>query len=224
MIVFSPHIDDAAFSLGAAMARAAAAGEKVVVVNVFTWYAQSAANRLRQQEDVAAMLAIGPGVDARQLGFEDAPLRKEHARHGLYRHGGLLAEDHAIVDRVSMAFKPFEDAGICFVPLAVGDHVDHLVLLHAALRVLRPAAMCFYEDLPYAGRLEPAAGDAAAARAHALGAARLEHRVLPFTTESARAKEAIVRAYASQLDDETLEGINAAGNRHRGERIWCPKP
>lgn len=223
MIVLSPHLDDAAFSLGAAMALAAAAGEAVHVVNVFTRYAGAAAMRRREQEDLAAMLAVGPRARSTPLGFDDAPLRKEHAAHGLYRPHGLLPDDHPMVDRLSLALEPHLDGGICFVPLAVGGHVDHLVLLHAALRLMQPGATCFYEDLPYAGWLPEPAAQQAAERARALGAPALAPDVLRFTTDSARAKEAVVRCYASQLDDRTLEGINAAGNRHRGERIWRPK-
>lgn len=222
MIVLSTHIDDAAFSLGATMAGAAAAGEPVHVVNVFTAYRPAKSSTKRAAEEDDAIRAIGPLARTTLLGLQDALARRQPPRD-LYRPGGLVPSDADVLARVSEALQPHIGSGACFVPLAVGDHIDHLLVLQAALRLVPPQAICFYEDLPYAGAMAEAQVAQYALRAQALGAAPLQPRVLPFTAASARAKEAIVAAYQSQLDDSTLASINAAGNRHGGERIWVPQ-
>jgi LmbE family N-acetylglucosaminyl deacetylase len=178
ILVICPHFDDACFSVGGLLSRKTSA--KVAVLTVFS-KSQSSPNslllrsfskaskfsklnflrglatefvsRLRQKED----WRFCDSVSAAQhlLPFEDSELRG-------YSKPFLANMDWVDKDPVyNSVFTAIEkcvspgsyDSILC--PLAIGNHVDHLIVLKAFLQILHKnrdiaAEVFFYEDLPYA--------------------------------------------------------------------------
>jgi LmbE family N-acetylglucosaminyl deacetylase len=245
LIVLSPHLDDAALSCGGAIARHVALGGRALVVNVCSgspppdaafspfaqfqhsrWglpAAQAVASRLA--EDAAALEILG--ADALQLGLLDAIYRMPFAYVDDATLFGEVAPDDALLDAVhpilaALAAR-YPDA-VLLAPLGVGNHVDHQAVYLAARAIPAPAAVAFYEDLPYAA--EP---DAVTRRLETLdGYWRSADTLIRATLPR---KLAAIEAYVSQIG--ALFGSSAAmteriGGYSRsvgsggepGERLW----
>lgn len=176
IVVLSPHPDDAALSIGATIARRAAAGDDVVVVTVCSGVSDPA----RLVEDRTAIERLG--ARGLWLGAHDAPLR------GIDVSWSSLCDREPDADfvaevraRIAVALVSEEvggdtgtrqrgaDAGVVWAPLSCGGHVDHRAVVAAALD-LRGVTLALYEDRPYA-RQRGAVGTALAR----LGATSVEH-------------------------------------------------
>jgi len=139
LFVVSPHLDDAALSVGASIAARTAAGGDVVVVSVCTVVDHAD----RVAEDRAAIAALG----ARHvhLGLLDAPLR------GVAENWAGLCDsddDDAFAAAIAERLRPvLADATEVWGPLAVGGHIDHRAT-SSALRQL--GHFTAWEERPYA--------------------------------------------------------------------------
>ena len=172
LLALSPHLDDAVFSAGAALARRAAQGWRVVVATLFT------ANVARPQGFALACQldkGLGPEVDYMALRrAEDRaacallhaePLHRPYleAPHRGYEDARALfgpphADDPAApalaeeVRTLLCVYRPDE----VWAPRALGGHVDH-VLVHRAVReTTPPERLAWWTDWPYADRPAPA--------------------------------------------------------------------
>lgn len=150
VVVISPHFDDAVFSLGATLARAARTGGSVHVVNIFgndpddeslpsEWDAACGfrtigeAARLRREEDRRACELVGASTTAFPFTDED--------------HGGT-GDPEEISEALVGATA---DADLVLAPGYPLQHTDHL--LATSLLVERPptsARLGFYVEQPYA--------------------------------------------------------------------------
>ena len=208
VLALSPHLDDAVFSAGGALAARVDAGWRVVVATLFTGSVAQPQGfalacqldkglapetdymALRRGEDEAACAHLGlkavhlPLLEAPHRGYEGAvalfqpPHADDPAREELVRTIAELIDAHA------------PDA--VWAPRALGGHVDH-VLVHRAARAAAPAArLRWWTDWPYADR--PAPADPEAPTVAALSWE--DHALSP----AARARKAdACAAYASQL-------------------------
>ena len=160
-VAVSPHLDDAVFSAGGTLAALAEAGWRVRVVTCFTASVADPSPfalstqldkglgpevdymALRRAEDVAALQRLGaepvhlPLPEAPHRGYTSAPdlFAGQHPDDDV---GGPLTE----------ALAPHLDgAGLVLAPQAIGDHVDHRVVVDvvAALRL----DTSFWRDAPY---------------------------------------------------------------------------
>jgi LmbE family N-acetylglucosaminyl deacetylase len=244
-IVLSPHLDDAALSLGGSIARFAAAGERILVVTVAAgspspdaplssfaaslheaWGVGSAdVVALRRREDEAAMAILG--AEARRLDRLDAVYRlpQRYDAEAALLGEPALEDDlgrHLALDLAAiLAASP---RAVILAPLAVGGHVDHRVVHHVAFELgQRGREVCFYEDFPYAERPR-----AVEERLAAIGVA-LEPVTLDIAATLDR-KVAAVLAYASQLDAlfggpeaaraAIVAYAHAVGEGSAAERTW----
>ena len=208
LLALSPHLDDAVFSAGAALAARADAGWRVSVATVFTANvarpqgfalacqldkglgAEVDYMALRRGEDVRACAVLG--VEPIHLPLLEAPHRGYDSPAALF--GPPRSDDPAAALLVStladlLASHAPEEV---WAPRALGGHVDH-VLVHRAVRGALPAAeLRWWTDWPYADRPAPADPEASSL-------AGLEVREEP-VAPSARARKAdACAAYASQL-------------------------
>ncbi len=208
LLALSPHLDDAVFSAGAALAGRAEAGWRVVVATLFT------ANVARPQGFALACQldkGLGPEVDymalrrtedrraCALLGAEPRHLPLLEAPHRGYGSAiDLFRPPHAddpVTEPLAQAIgavladeKPDE----VWAPRALGGHVDH-VLLHRAVRAAKPGApLRWWTDWPYADRAAPVDPEALTVA----GLAWADEHVTP--DRGARKAEACA-AYASQL-------------------------
>jgi LmbE family N-acetylglucosaminyl deacetylase len=198
IVVLSPHLDDAVFSLGASIAEATRAGKEVRVVTVFAgdprlplpaaWWDRATgfatfaeAARARREEDSLACGLIG--ATPVWLPFGDATYEEEH-------------EDDKVWSAVAEAVG---DADAVLTPGFPLVHVDHAWLTRLVLerRFERDPRVGLYVEQPYAWR-----------RGERPGWTEQLHGVLPeappwrhsrASRRDRRMKRRAFRCYASQL-------------------------
>jgi LmbE family N-acetylglucosaminyl deacetylase len=198
--VISPHLDDAAFSLGAAIARSTKAGTTVRIVTVLAGdpeasFAPGAWDR------ASGFTNAGEAVRARTAEDDEACAILGASRVRLpyfdkqYDRG---APDADIVASVLAAIEGCEIALLPGFPLANEDH-DWLtrLLLHAGVSGVRVG---FYVEQPYAARMKASPTPLAVAASGAW-------ETLEAGPAEQFAKLRACRAYKSQL--ELLGGLRA---------------
>ena len=168
LLAISPHLDDAAFSVGGLLAARARAGDRITIVTCFTGNvarpqgfalacqldkglpAETDYMALRRCEDLEACATIG--ANAIHLPFLEAP----------HRGYASPAELFAARRRDDVVLGPLAEAlagvvrdlapDLVLRPLAIGNHVDHWIV--------RDAAACLgtltwsWEDWPYLRRAD----------------------------------------------------------------------
>ncbi len=219
-LFLSPHLDDVAFSCGAAFASLATRGWDAHLATVFTrsipdprGFALACQTdkglapdvdymALRRAEDAAAARALG-AASVRWLAHAEAPHRGYESAPALF--AGVHERDQdawrpvaadvaALVDELAPA--------LVFAPQAIGGHADHRHVVRAVADVARaragagrPLAVAWYRDTPYIirhpGALAPDSIDDPDAP--------LADIALPADADALPAKLDACTAYASQL-------------------------
>jgi LmbE family N-acetylglucosaminyl deacetylase len=162
----SPHLDDAAFSVGGTLAALADAGHEVTVVTCLTASVPAPTGfalacqldkglapdvdymALRRAEDVAAMAVLG--ATPVHLDLPEAPHRGYASAPDLF--AGVHPGDE--VWRDVAARLAVLDADLWLAPQGLGGHVDHLQVGRAVAALDRP--VLWWRDSPYVLR-DPAA-------------------------------------------------------------------
>ena len=159
VLAVSPHLDDAAFSVGATLAALSDAGHDVAVLTVFTASVPSPTGfalacqtdkglapdvdymSVRRVEDAAAQAVLRTGFH--HLPFREAPHRGYDCAAALF--AGVRPDDMVWQD-VRAALLPY-DADLWLAPQGRGGHVDHLQVVRAVAALARPTA--WWRDAPY---------------------------------------------------------------------------
>jgi len=170
-IYISPHLDDVVLSCGGTVSQQTAAGETVLVITAFAgdpapgsslspfaqqlhtrWDTPEDAAATRRQEDLAALQLLGAAGE--HWSYADCIYRQTPAGDFSYDTEESLwgdihpAEESLVCEIVQRILAlPLARAGAFYVPLGVGDHVDHSIIHAAAIQCGRPVV--FYEDFPY---------------------------------------------------------------------------
>lgn len=155
-LVFSPHLDDAVLGCGAQIAVWTELGHHVVVATVFSEGDEAHATQYacRRADDENAVRALN-AVPV-HLGFTDAPFRNAHYHNfcTLLLHETLPADSRETAAAVGLRMQSLAQevqADALYFPLAVGGHVDHLVVFEASKRCWAGSIpVNYYQDLPYA--------------------------------------------------------------------------
>ena len=168
VVAVSPHLDDAAFSVGGALAVLADRGHEVTVVTCFTGSVVAPTGfalacqtdkglapgvdymALRRAEDNVALAVLG--VTPLQLPLLEAPHRGYDSAPALF--AGLRADDlvwHDLVRHLSDL-----EADLWLAPQGLGSHVDHQQVVRAVAALHQPTA--WWRDAPYVLRQPDAAG------------------------------------------------------------------
>ncbi|MGB0589628.1 MAG: PIG-L deacetylase family protein [Myxococcota bacterium] len=220
-VVLSPHHDDAALSLGLTLREAAQQGTAVNILNVFTVSSHcpgrdadgvGEVSALRAEED-AAFVAKLPGGVAGDLGRRDAPLRG-YEGYRFIRRRALDASERAEVLDLALQLRPWAGHDVYFVPLGIGDHIDHRVARIAAERAWAGAEIRYYEDLPY-GAWKP---ERVAAAVQSLGGA--PEACLGASSRPAEEKRDLIACYGSQLSEAQQRQVVDHAAECGGERWW----
>ncbi|WP_426265945.1 PIG-L deacetylase family protein [Sphingomonas sp. LHG3443-2] len=201
LLAISPHLDDAVFSVGATLWRAARRGWRVVVATVFTGNVAQPTGfalvcqldkgltddvdymALRRAEDEEACARLG--ADALHLPLLEAPHRGYESAPTLF--GDVSPYDPAkgyVRDAIAALLADLRP-DILLAPLGIGGHVDHLVVRDAVAELNNPPTTLLWEDWPYLDRSDLPARD------QALG--------IPAGPDARAAKLCACAAYASQL-------------------------
>ncbi len=175
MLLLSPHLDDAVFSLGALAADLARRGQSVTTATVFTATVPNPTGfalrcqtdkgyapevdymALRRSEDLAACALLG--VTAEHWGFAEAPHRGYGSPEALF--AGMRAGDgaevrlvDALAERIAAVLTERSVDTVAY-PVGAGNHVDHLLLIAAVERVrarFPDIRWLQWLDQPYAAR------------------------------------------------------------------------
>lgn len=237
-LVLSPHLDDAAFSLGAGLWQLARKGGRVLVVTLATaeptgplsaiaqdlhrrWGLKGNVVKHRRQEDNQACAELG--VETLHLGLADALYRTDAEGEALYPSFRSLFGNPHDADRqwredLAERLRRLPVAQRVCVPLGAGHHVDHQLTRRAAEEAFG-SDLLYYEDFPYARKRW--------VRWKAMGrpwAWRSE--VWPAPEEALRAKVRAIGFYDSQLGtafaslDDMERQVRAFAAQRGGERLW----
>ncbi|MFF0491283.1 PIG-L family deacetylase [Nocardia sp. NPDC004068] len=158
VVVVSPHFGDAALALGALIAAQAESGREVEVLTVFTGGRDDARHDgrrdafadlvVRRAEDDRALRILG--ARTHRLGLfgrifrEPPPLRPFglfHTPRDILACPEIAAVRHGLEEALACG-------SIVLAPLAIGNHVDHVLVALAALALTPSPRLLFYEDFP----------------------------------------------------------------------------
>jgi len=163
-LYLSPHLDDAAFSLGALIARQPGG----TVVNVFTRSAYVAGRNLSaraEPSEIARISAIRRAEDDLfvaqsqlrrvDLGAEEPSLRGRHPFDGTGVDEDITQIRTALTETLERAVRGGQTKIFC--PAGLGRHVNHLAVRAVVVEWYEAqrsvVQLSFYEDLPYAANL-----------------------------------------------------------------------
>ncbi len=168
-VFIAPHFDDVALSCGATVAMLAREASPLIVtvfaknpdtVNDLSGFARCQHSRWklddlqvvenRTSEDECATRAMGERVRRLSLDFADAIYRDAYYQSDERLFGTIPDFDRDISAAIARELASIE-ASSFYVPLAIGNHVDHQLVFEAG-RILAGQGLEVraYEDLPYA--------------------------------------------------------------------------
>lgn len=172
-----------------------------------------ACSALRRFEDMHAMRRYRLPIQSFDLSMKEAPIREPGQK--LFRQD--FAPDSLTLSQVSGAIKPHTAGGDFVVaPLGIGNHVDHLYVHLAAMLLVRPERLAFYEELPYCIEGSADCGAARASRAMAASRAMLLEESPPLP-EQVEWKLQLIAEYCSQFKAGRF--LEMAGV---SEKVWIP--
>ena len=166
LLVFSPHLDDAACSCGGRITAAVRAGARVVVVTPFAGNPAAEGQRAggtlspfasmsaRREEDRRAMDRLG-GIPL-WMDIEEAIGRSPRYRSFLALFGRIRRSDGALLTQLQADLERLcrasPTAQLVF-PLGVGGHVDHRILFEVSRRMMQAPTVAgrvtYFEEIPY---------------------------------------------------------------------------
>jgi LmbE family N-acetylglucosaminyl deacetylase len=223
IVAISPHLDDAAFSVGGLLAAQARAGDRVTIITCFTGNVPKPTGfalacqldkglgpqvdymALRRAEDHAACAVIGAA--AVHLPLLEAPHRGYASAPELF---AARRDDDAMLAPLTEALAG-QIAGLApdqlLGPLAIGHHVDHWLVRDALAALGVPVLL--WEDWPYLTRAGDRRADAPA----------LVH---PLDEADRAARTAMCATYASQLGFQfgSRKAMEAALRAVETERLF----
>ncbi|MBX7213212.1 MAG: PIG-L family deacetylase [Thermoflexales bacterium] len=249
-LYLGPHLDDIALSCGGRVFARGAAGVDVLAVTLCAgdtppdlaaspavrrvhdeWRLSGNPYAARRREDRRACRHLG--ACCLQLPLLDAVYRRDAAGRMLYSRKFLGARikpydqrHHArAVEAALRDLHAKHPQARVFVPLAIGGHVDHVVVRAAAERVFELRQLRYYEDFPYVARATPeeitAATHGLIAQPFALTRAALEAKVGAIALYESqlfalfRARERAAALAAMRLL------VGEYSRRVNGERYWA---
>jgi hypothetical protein len=238
LTIVSPHRDDVPFSLYLSLSRWRSLPVKLNVITVFTIsvYApragmvagdsdtvRSIVTSLRKREDRRVFELIDKKIALHDLDFLDAPLRLGIPADLVCKPQIPCVESRPEVDTLSRHFQNYFVRGLVLAPLALGDHIDHVMVRAAAIKSCVPHKLAFYEDLPYATWVPAGSLRQAVAYAERKTGVPLRGSLIRRKAYIFRKRSAVAR-YQSQISRSEANAIaRFAVNYRSAERIWVPK-
>ena len=167
-LAISPHLDDAAFSVGGTLSWLVARGWRVKIATCFTRSVPDPTGfalacqldkglgpdvdymALRRVEDAEACAAVGldPPI---WLDLPEAPHRGYDSASALF--GDVRRDDAVEAALVRLLAPHTKQADMVLAPQAIGGHVDHLLTVAAVDRLSNRPPVMWWSDLPYAARV-----------------------------------------------------------------------
>lgn len=221
--ILSPHIDDAAFGLTCTISKLIGNHVSVNLINCFTitkWTGIfvskdiEVVSALRREEDAAFNQYLGSAINITNLGLLDAPLRNNY----IHQFHPFNENELELIEQLKNHLLQQLD-GLLLCPLALGNHIDHVLCLEAVIQVYPQIKVVFFEDLPYANRI-----NWNEIKSHVNNLAkRLYTKLDSFISgldQCTVDKNHAIHLYKSQVDEDICAEIIAQQNALNGERLW----
>ena len=222
-IIFSPHCDDAFFSLGGAILQGSL--KPAIIYNFFcqtNWTIRSIGQvnkitQIRIKEDQRLYHALN--CQTYYLMLEDACLRiPKNDDDTQYLDPYLIPQQQAIWQTIKNIVKnivsTYTDSRL-FFPLGLGNHIDHRLIFEAGKQYCHNPNVYFYEDTPYDQTLNNQV-----IKKHLIN----NHlNVISQTLKISLLEQKISLAkkyYKSQINSQVYHDIQTIGINRGGERIW----
>lgn len=226
-LLLSPHFDDVAFCMGGLLSECPPLGRNGLLVTFFTkskhapyhlWHGdvqRVSALRLLENNQFSQM----SGLKSRNLNFSEGTLDGYSSIDELFDGRDVFTDRRAklLYVRVTELAKKYIPK-LVFVPLSIGSHIEHRMLRRVAEDVFPAELLAYYEDLPYAGKLDNV-DCLPEVSSHQL---TLVPIVVPIRDWNAKLE--MIGCYASQIVDDERRAITAHALRIGGgahaERFW----
>jgi LmbE family N-acetylglucosaminyl deacetylase len=221
--ILSPHIDDAAYSLALTISKCAMSKMEITIINCFTvtnWALRFVSKNvkeisdLRKKEDVEFYNNYNVPVRIVNLDLLDAPLRNGF----IFQEKSFEETEWKMVEYLKNYLEKNCD-GILFCPLGIGDHIDHAICLETVVQLYKKMDVLFFEDLPYASRISEGEITDLLKNIEERLMVKL-HCDISTSNNCLFDKEAIIRLYKTQINDEICAEIIDYMNAVSGERFW----
>lgn len=229
-VIFSPHCDDAALSLGGAIKNDLVERDiciyDIFSVSNYTIMQQGTGNpeevtKIRNEEERRVMELLG--ADFELWGYPEPLLRNGYTHlDNIFDPEGKPKSDKLyteIESKVRSICESNPTANI-FFPMGLGYHIDHLIVASIGLNILRKhpnLKVYFYEDQPYVG------GISLDEVAHFVQSSNPNFESHTFAFNNILDKMSILKHYKSQFDAEDVAWTYHHTQRREGEVIWSTK-
>lgn len=159
-ILFSPHSDDIAYSLGGTILSDYF--KDPLIITVFTkstfsprikLNSQAEISLIRRKEDESFAKKVGALLDV--LHYSEPPLRGLTTNKEIFNS---KASSDSIFDQIYESIydiiRSYPDA-VIVSPLGLGNHIDHQIVLQCCIKACDKLGnkIMFYEDIPYVSKL-----------------------------------------------------------------------
>jgi alpha-1,6-mannosyltransferase len=161
VVVLSPHLDDACFSLGGFLTAVG----RGVLINIFTRstflvrppsppLSEQVVSDIRKREDIA--FAKRSGLVRHDMGIAEPPIEGREPFDLSHLETDVARITAPLLAKLDEVANSSEVRGrrVLFCPMGIGRHVNHCATLEVILRnferVLAGYELMFYEDQPYA--------------------------------------------------------------------------
>ena len=222
IVMLSPHCDDIALSLGAFL-LAQCGNADVQIITVFSFSActvddtikgSAMVSAIRKAEDERFVKSLGQNVWAVWWDRKDAPLRLSIPDEAVFHSEPSCTDFDEMLRIVRKVKREYSKVDLLLAPMALGYHIDHIVVRNAALDLLAEGfPVAFYEDIPYADGYSLGKIDEYAAHLVSLAGQELDLCAIE-TGITIEEKVALISCYRSQMDSRTE-------NRVRSHAIGC---
>jgi LmbE family N-acetylglucosaminyl deacetylase len=235
VVMLSPHCDDIALSLGAFL-LAQCGNADVQIITVFSFSACTAddaiedsamVTAIRKAEDERFVKSLGQNVGALWWDRKDAPLRLSIPDKAVFHSKPSCTEYDEILHIVRSVKREYLKSDLLLAPMALGCHIDHIVVRNAALDLLAEGfPVAFYEDIPYAADYSLSEIDEYAAHLVSLAGQELDLCAIE-TGITIEEKIALISCYRSQMDSRTESRVRShaveCSVNTVVERVWASR-
>ena len=223
-VIISPHLDDAALSLGSAM-LAGSLGSRphiVVVFSISNYTFETpgtgdveAVTRIRKGEEKTACRLMKASLQF--LDYGEPLVRGACGKYEEVFNKDFEPASDPLYHRIAGEIKGIKEQrkpDLLIFPLALGDHLDHILLNSIGLDLLAEgdSRIMFFEDLPYAGILEPEEieliGKGRGLKPYAIPGLDLNSKLL------------LLKTYQSQLDEFSFLAVKRYHTLRGAEHLW----
>lgn len=160
-ILFSPHSDDIAFSLGGILTTDYF-DRPSLIITLFTesnyspfiiFKDSNIISKKREKEDFTFAKSVD--IELKRLSFPEAPVR---GKPWFCKCPDCDPFSDPIFEKVQNSIKKIVNScpnALVLSPMGLGNHLDHIIVLESCLSIWkeRKIKMAFYEDMPYSETL-----------------------------------------------------------------------